>query len=95
MEWIETPAATPLRRGDLQERIPVSRNASLYAYDRPLGSIELPAHLRYRDEPLTPGELDQLRHRLDRVMVGAWCVFSVLFVTILAASVWLLRVAGA
>ena len=62
-----------------------------FVYDSPLAVVELPAHLRYLDEPLTLGELDRLRHRLDRTMVIAWFVVSLLFVTILASTVWLHR----
>ena len=72
----------------------MSLNTAL-THDAQLGFVELPTHLRYVGEPLTPGELHRLRYRLDGSMLGAWCVFSLLFVSILASSVWLLRVGGA
>jgi hypothetical protein len=93
--WIAAPAATPqCGGGTLEERIPPVSVTATLPYESHLPVVELPGHLRYLGEPLTPGELARLRHRLDHLMVVAWSVFSVLFVSILGASVWLLRLGG-
>jgi hypothetical protein len=89
-------ALQPAERVAARRTSPASRNAPLLAVGQTFACVELPAHLRYLGEPLTSGELNQLRGGgLDRTMVVAWCVFSVLFVSILASTVWLLRVVGA
>ena len=72
----------------------MSLTAPHYVTDRALTFVELPAHLRYLDEPLTPSELNRFRHGLDQTMVVAYCVLSVLMLAILASTVWLHRALG-
>jgi hypothetical protein len=72
------PPHPPQRRGHLPGRIPgdSERRPRAFAHDGPLAVIELPELLRNLDEPLTPGELNRLRHRTDPIMVVAWWLFA-------------------